>query len=322
MKYLNLGILLLLLTSTYAEVLGVWNFSKTDGTVIKNEIEGSKVHAHLMGFDKENLGGIDVKVKPFSISQTLPEKSAYNVDIAQSGWSAFNGIKHNGLNPGVKTPVGDTALCFFSAKDANWIHFPGLATAFVNRPKGAARNFSIAAWYLLQTKGEKPEYIAKVNPLMRFGKTDMRVMTYKVVDRFYTEDVGNGLGGGKAYKTKWANREATAGKWFHLVITGNQETEKFRMFINNKEVEYAHKPNPTDGYAWPKKGGMQISFDTDTPSDGMVIGRWLGGYAANNTTMGIASFVVLKNEVMTEAQRTHLYELGLKGIPFKGKWPE
>ena len=304
-----------------AEVLGVWNFNKTDGTVIKNLIDGSKVHAHLMGFTNEHLAGIDIDPHSFSISQSIPEQSSYQVNIAKSGWSSFSGIKHNGLNPGVQTPVGKTALCLYSAKKGNWIHFPGLATALVDRPKGAARNFSIAAWFLLQTQGEKPQYICKNNPLMRFARTDMRVMTYQTLDRFYTEDVGNGLGGAKSYKTKWADREATAGKWFHLVITADQTTQKFRMFINNKEVEYAHKPNPTDGYAWPNKGGMQLNFETDADTDGLVIGRWLGGGAANNTTMGIASLVILKNEAMTEDQRTFLYELGKQGVPFDGNWP-
>jgi hypothetical protein len=144
----------------------------------------------------------------------------------------------------VNTPVGPVALSLYSDKPGNWVHFPGLSTALVGKPKGVVRTFGISIWLLFQTKKGKKynEFLTKnTNAIMRFGYQDFRLMTYKSVDRFYTEDVGNGLGGGHGYKLLWENRDDAASRWFNIVITGNGEAKTFKMFINGKVVEYAHK---------------------------------------------------------------------------------
>ena len=324
MKILSAAFSLSLTTcSAWSATVGVWNFNKAENGVIKNELKDSPVHAHLKGFDPQVLAGTDVQTAPFLISRSYPVAYQATLDLAKSGWSTFQGIKDNGLENGVATPVGTQALCLYSAKNGNWIHFPGLATAMVDRPKGAARSFGISIWMMLQSDSEEqPKYIFKkgANPIIRFGKQDMRIMTYNTMDRFYTEDVGNGLGGAKSYKTTYANRQSTAGKWFNLVVTADKEAQTFRMFINNQELEYAHNKNAKEPYAWPLKGGMQINYELNHLSDGAVIGRWLGGHAANNTTMAFASVVIVRDEVLDDAKRRLLYQLGRKGIPFTGDW--
>jgi len=147
-------------------------------------------------------------------------------------------------------------------------------------------------------------------------------MTYNVIDRFNTEDVGNGLGVSHAHTIAPSHAGESVAKWFHIVITADGIPNKFRVFINGAEVGYATAPNPVNGYNWPAVDGMQLSYTAAADQDGMVIGRWMGGGAVTSTTIGLASVVVTKDEIIDSAKALYLYELGKQGIPFDGVWNE
>ncbi|PCJ62245.1 MAG: hypothetical protein COA79_04070 [Planctomycetota bacterium] len=200
-----------------------------------------------------------------------------------------------------------------------------MATALVNRPKGSVRTFGISIWLLFQTKmGEKHnQFLTKNNnAIFRFGKQDFRLMTYKAVDRIYTEDVGNGLGGGHGYKLHWKNRDDMAARWFNIVISADAQANTFKMFVNGKVVEYAHKDSKETHFPWPIGGGFQINYEKNTDQDGLVMGRWLGGYATSGYTSGVAGFILAKDMVFDQKRAQYLYELGKRGIPFDGIWHE
>jgi len=310
---------LLLVVPVHADIVGVWNFREAaDGKVRNERPQGGGVPAVLREFDPKVLAGVDVELADFSISRTGLRTT---VPIARSGWATFKGLPDNGLREGVTTPVGPQALAILSQKPGNWVHFPGLATELVGRPGGSIRSFGLAAWVLLQTEGDPPRFAHQgVNGLFRFSSTDGRLQTFAPIDRFVTEDIGNGLGGGHAFRLPPSQREAAAARWVHVVITADGATEKFQMWVNGQAVEYVTGTPGRDAYPWPAGGGLEITYKLHHDSDGMTIGRWLGGYAASGRTMGLASVVLVKDEPIDQKRAQFLYDLGRRGIPFDGVW--
>jgi hypothetical protein len=302
-----------------SDIVGIWNFHEAkDGKVRNARPQGGGVPAVLRDFDPKALAGVDVEPADFSVSRT---GLRITVPVAKSGWATFKGIPDNGLEEGVSTPVGPQALAIYSDKPGNWVHFPGLATEMVGRPGGSVRSFGFAAWYLLQTEGDPPRFSHKgVNALFRFSSTDGRLQTFADIDRFVTEDIGNGLGPGHAFRLAPAQREAAAARWVHVAVTADGPTQKFQMWVNGQAVEYVTGAPGRDAYAWPAGGGLQITYKLDHDSDALTIGRWLGGYAASGRTMGLAAVVLLKDEVLDQKRAQHLYRLGRRGIPFDGDW--
>jgi len=316
------AILALLLTlPVQADLVGVWNFKEArDGKVRNERPQGGGVPAVLRDFDPKLLDGVDVELADFSVSRTGIQTT---VRVARSGWASFKNLQDNGLAEGVSTPIGPHALAIFSDKPGNWIHFPGLATELVGRPGGSVRSFGIALWVLLQTEGDPPRFAHKgVNGLFRFSSTDARLQTFGPIDRFVTEDVGNGLGPGHAFRLEAAHKEAAAARWVHLVVSADGAAEQFRMWVNGRPVEYVTGTSGRDAYPWPPGGGLEINYKLNHDSDGMTIGRWLGGYAASGRTMGLASVVLVKNEVLDQKRAQVLYDLGRRGVPFDGVWKE
>jgi hypothetical protein len=303
----------------WGDVVGLWNFKEAqDGKVRNERPQGGGVPAVLRDFDPKALAGVDVELADFSISRTGLRTT---VQVAKSGWATFKNVPDNGLDEGVSTPVGPHALAVFSDKPGNWIHFPGLATELVGRPGGSVRTFGLAAWYLLQTEGDPPKFSHKgVNALFRFSSTDARLQTFGSIDRFVTEDVGNGMGPGHAFRLAPSQREAAAARWVHVAVTGDGKAETFRMWVNGEAVEYATGAPGRDAYQWPPGGGLEINYKLGHDSDGMTIGRWLGGYAASSRTFGLASVVLVKDEVIDQKRARYLYGLGRRGIPFDGAW--
>ncbi|HVE39485.1 MAG TPA: hypothetical protein VNM14_06320 [Planctomycetota bacterium] len=310
---------LLLAVPAQGDLVGVWNFKEAKDGVVRNERpQGGGVPAVLRDFDPKVLAGVDVEPADFSVSRTGLRTS---VRVAKSGWATFAGIPDNGLEDGVRTPVGPQALAVYSDKPGNWVHFPGLATELVGRPGGSLRSFGWAAWFLLQTEGDPPQFGHKgVNALFRFSSTDGRLQTFAAIDRFVSEDVGNGLGPGHTFRLLPAQKEAAAARWVHLVLSADGPAEKVQMWVNGQAVEYATGTSGRDAYPWPAGGGLQITYKLGHDSDGMSIGRWLGGYAASGRTFGLASVVIVKNEPIDQKRARSLYELGRRGIPFDGVW--
>jgi hypothetical protein len=308
--------LLLVLTG---DIVGIWNFKEAkDGKVRNERPQGGGVPAVLRDFDPKVLAGVDVETAEFSISRTGLRTT---VLVGKSGWATFRNIPDNGLDEGVQTPVGPHALAIFSDKPGNWVHFPGLATELVGRPGGSVRSFGLAAWYLLQTEGDPPKFSHQgVNALFRFSSTDGRLQTFAPIDRFVTEDIGNGLGPGHAFRLAPAQREAAAARWVHVAVAADGPAEKFRMWVNGQAVDYATGPPGRDAYPWPAGGGLQITYKLDHDSDAMTIGRWLGGYAASGRTLGLASVVLVKDETLDQKRAQYLHGLGRRGIPFDGVW--
>jgi hypothetical protein len=306
-----------------AEVVGIWHF---DGSTPENPTQvanarpqGGGLPAVLQGFDPKLLAGVDVELAPFSVSR--PGLQA-KVEVAKAGWGTFKNIPDNGLNAGVNTPVGEKALALFSSKEGSWIHIPGLATALVGKSGSGVRTFGFAAWFLVPTAGDPPKIqTAGQIPMLRLGATDGRWWMSNSLDRIYTEDIGNGLGGARGNQFNHAQREAAAARWFHVVMTADATSAKFRLFVNAVEVNYAGNPAPKDGYSWPAGGALAISYKEGTDSDGLVMGRWLGGGAAFGGTMGIAELIILKDEALSPERVKYLYELGRDGKRFDGVWP-
>ena len=293
-----------------SELVGVWNFHRSEGDQVANERpQGGGSPALLKDFDPALLAGTDVQPGEFSISRTGLRTT---VQVARSGWATFRTVPDNGLRPGVNTPVGERALAVCCDKPGNWVHFPGLATALVGRSGGSVRSFGIAAWYLLQTDGEKPRFVGKhgINCLFRLSQTDARLETFEAVDRFFTEDVGNGLAK-NAFILPAARAEAAAARWVHVVVTGDGAASRFHAWVNGKDA---------GSYPWPAPGGLEITYRRDHDSDGGVIGRWLGGYGVSARTMGLASVVVVKGEPIDQPRARYLFDLGRRGIPFDGRW--
>jgi hypothetical protein len=303
----------------HGDILGIWNFREAkDGKVRNERPQGGGVHAVLRDFDPKVFAGVDVDPADFSVSRSGLKTT---VRTAKSGWATFGEVPDNGLDEGVNTPVGPHALAVYSDKPGNWIHFPGLATELVGRPGGSVRTFGLAMWVLLQTEGDPPKFSHKgVNGLFRFSSTDARLQTFTAIDRFVTEDVGNGLGPGHTFRLAPELREAAAARWVHLVVTADGAAEQFRMWVNGRAVEYVTGTAGRDAYPWPPGGGLQITYKPDHDSDGMTIGRWLGGYAASGRTLGLASVVLVKDETIDQKRAQHLYGLGRRGIPFDGTW--
>ncbi len=300
-------------------LVGVWNFTacKADGTV-PNARPGGGVPARLMDFDPDVLAGVDVAMAGFSI---VRDDRTATVEVAKSGWATFAAIPDNGLDPGVATPVGSKALAVYAADPGNWIHFPGLATALVDRPGGSVRTFGIALWVIVQTEqvGDQARFVA-VNPLLRFAARDARFFLHQSVsDRVFTEDVGNGLGGAYGYQVPWERRLAATSRWVHLVMTADGAAEEFHIWVNGEPVNYREPGRRA--VAWPPGGGMQLSYAAGEPSDGAVMGRWLGGGAAPGRTFGVAAVVITRGEPISQDQARHLYRLGRRGVPFDGRWP-
>ena len=310
---------LLLLLAAHGDILGVWNFKEAkDGKVRNERPQGGGVPAVLRDFDPKGLEGVDVETADFSVSRTGLRTT---VRVAKSGWATFKTIPDNGLDEGVQTPVGPHALAIHSDKPGNWVHFPGLATELVGRPGGSVRTFGLAVWVLLQTEGDPPRFSHKgVNGLWRFSSTDARLQAFAPIDRFVTEDVGNGLGPGHAFRLAPAQREAAAARWVHVAVTADGPAEKFQMWVNGEAVEYATGAPGRDAYPWPPGGGLEIGYKTGHDSDGMTIGRWLGGYAASGRTLGLAAVVLVKDETIDQKRARYLYGLGRKGVPFDGAW--
>ncbi|HEX7898379.1 MAG TPA: hypothetical protein VF950_11510 [Planctomycetota bacterium] len=302
------------------DIVGIWNFSEArDGKVRNSRPRGGGVPAVLRDFDPKVLEGVDVEPADFSVARAGLQTT---VRVAKSGWATFKNVPDNGLEAGVHTPVGPHALALYSDKPGNWIHFPGLATELVGRPGGSVRSFGLAAWYLLQTEGDPPRFSHKgVNALFRFSSTDGRLQTFAAVDRFVTEDVGNGLGPGHAFRLPEARREAAAARWVHVTVTADGPAQTFQMWVNGEAVEYVTGAPGRNAYAWPPEGGLEINYRVGHDSDGMTIGRWLGGYAASGRTLGLASVVLVKDETLDQTRARHLYGLGRRGIPFDGAWP-
>jgi len=309
--------ILLLLVS--ADLVGIWNFKEAkDGKVRNERPQGGGLPAVLRDFDPAVLAGVDVDLADFSVSRTGVRTT---VRVAKSGWASFRNVPDNGLDDGVLTPIGPQALAVFSDKPGNWIHFPGMATELVGRPGGSVRSFGFAAWYLLQTEGDPPKFSHKgVNALFRFSSTDGRLQSFGAIDRFVTEDIGNGLGGGHTFKLAPAQREAAAARWVHLAVTADGTADKFQMWVNGEPVEYATGAPDRDAYPWPAPGGLEITYKLNHDSDALTIGRWLGGYAASGRTFGLASVVLVKDEVIDQKRARYLTQLGRRGIPFDGAW--
>jgi hypothetical protein len=315
---MNHALALLLILAAHGDIVGIWNFREAKDGKVRNERQGGGVPADLRDFDPKVLEGVDVDMADFSISRTGLRTT---VQVAKSGWASFKTIPDNGLDEGVGTPVGPQALAIFSEKPGNWVHFPGLATELVGRPGGSIRTFGLAMWVLLQTEGEPPKFSHKgVTGLWRFSSTDGRLQTFAAVDRFVTEDVGNGLGPGHQFRLPSAMREAAAARWVHVVVTADGAAEKFQMWVNGEAVEYATGAPGRDAYSWPQGGGLEITYKIGHDSDGMTIGRWLGGYAASGRTLGLAAVVLTKDEPLDQKRARYLYRLGRKGIPFDGVW--
>lgn len=304
------GLWLALASAQEPELIGVWNFNASDGDKVANgRSQGGGAPAVLKEFDPATLAGTDVQMAEFSVSRTGLRTT---VQVARSGWATFRTVPDNGLRPGVHTPVGDRALAIFCDKPGNWVHFPGLATALVGKPGGVIRSFGIAAWYLLQTEGEKPRFVGKhgINCLFRLSQTDARLGTFEAVDRFFTEDVGNGLAK-NAFVLPADQAEAAAARWVHVAVSGDGAASTFRMWVNGEDA---------GSYPWPAPGGLEVTYRRDHDSDGGVIGRWLGGYGVSGRTMGLASVVVLKGEPIDQPRARYLVDLGRRGIPFDGRW--
>jgi len=301
---------LALTTVQEPELVGVWNFTGSEGEKVANERpQGGGGLALLKDFDPALLAGTDVQLGDFSVSRAGLRTT---VQVARSGWATFRAVPDNGLHPGVNTPVGERALAVFCNKPGNWVHFPGLATALVGRPGGSIRSFGIAAWVLLQTEGETPKFVGKhrINCLFRLSQTDARLETFEAVDRFFTEDIGNGLAK-NAFVLPAERAEAAAARWVHVALSGDGAASLVRMWVNGEE---------TGAYPWPAPGGLEINYRRDHDSDGGVIGRWLGGAGASGRTMGLASVVIVKGEPIDQPRARYLVELGRRGIPFDGRW--
>ncbi len=308
--------------SARAEILGIWNFSAADGSGrVTNAAPGGGVPAVLMDFDPAMLAGTDVMPDGFSVGRADLQAT---VQAARSGWATFADVPDNGLLPGVNTPIGTRALAVYSASPSNWIHIPGLASAMVGRSGGSIRTFAIAGWYLLQTQGGgsgvPPTFstASGINCLFRFCGTDARISTPSNVDRFRVEDVGNGLPA-SSYQIPWGRRESAAARWFHLVISADGAANTFHMWVNGENVDYPGG-NSIGPLPWPTGGGMQLVFTEGQPTDGAVIGRWLGGAGAMNRTFGLASLVVLRNETINQEKARYLYQIGRRGTAFDGNW--
>ncbi|MFM8291689.1 MAG: hypothetical protein ACKOC4_08325 [Planctomycetia bacterium] len=301
-------------------LVGVWNFSgcAADGTVANARPDGGGVPARLMDFAPEALAGVDVAPAAFSI---VRDDKTVIVEVAKSGWATFAAIPDNGLDPGVATPVGPKALAVHAANPGNWVHFPGLATALVGRPGGAVRTCGVALWVLVQTEqvGERAHFVS-VNPLIRFGGLDTRFfLNHGISDRLYTEDVGNGLGGAYGYQIPWARRFAATSRWVHLAMSADGAANEFHVWVNGEPVNY-REPHARC-VAWPPGGGLQLTYQAGEPSDGAVMGRWLGGGAAPGRTFGLAAVVITRGEPIDQERARHLYRLGRRGQPFDGHWP-
>ncbi len=301
-------------------LVGVWNFNAcdADGTVANARPGGGGVPARLMDFAPEALAGVDVAPAAFSI---VRDDKTVIVEVAKSGWATFAAIPDNGLDPGVATPVGPKALAVHAANPGNWVHFPGLATALGGRPGGAGRTCGVALWVLVQTEqvGERAHFVS-VNPLIRFGGLDTRFfLNHGVSDRLYTEDVGNGLGGAYGYQIPWARRFAATSRWVHLAMSADGAANEFHVWVNGEPVNYREPGRRA--VAWPPGGGMQLSYAAGEPSDGAVMGRWLGGGAAPGRTFGLAAVVITRGEPIDQERARHLYRLGRRGLPFDGRWP-
>src|SRR5262245_254544 len=257
---------LALLVAQDAELVGVWNFNASDGDkVVNSRPQGGGAPALLKDFEPESLAGTDVRLADFSVSRRGVRTT---VQVARSGWATFGAVPDNGLLPGVHTPVGEQALAIYCDKPGNWVHFPGLATALVGRPGGSIRTFGIAAWYLLQTEGEKPRFVGKhgINCLFRLSQTDARLSTFDAVDRFFTEDIGNGLAK-NAFILPAERAEAAAARWVHVALSGDGAASRVRMWVNGEAVVY---PNEAESYPWPAPGGLEVNYRRDHDSDGAV----------------------------------------------------
>ena len=301
----------------WGDTIGVWNFNQAEKCQVPNQRPGG-IPAVLKDFAPTVLEGVDVEMIDFSISRSNLRTT---VRVARSGWATFKGIPDNGLEKNINTPVGERALAIFSEKPGNWVHIPGLASAWVGRSGNSIRSAAFAAWYLLQTEGETPQFaIRDVNCLFRVGRVDARLQTFRDINRFFTEDVGNGLGPKHRYDLPSSMREAAAARWFHVAVSADGEVQKFQMWVNGQAVQYPSVEGAVDSYPWPRPGGLEISWKEGHESDGAVIGRWLGGFGASGRTMGLAALVVLKDESIDQKRAHYLYELGRKGIPFDGNW--
>jgi hypothetical protein len=303
-----------------SEIVGIWNFHRSEGDKVPNSRpQGGGLPAVLKEFDAKHLEKTDAELADFTVARTGLQRT---VKAAKSGWATFKELPDNGLLAKVNTPVGERALAIFCDKPGNWVHFPGLATELVSKPGGSVRSFGIAAWYLLQTEGEKPRFVGKhgINCLLRLSQVDARLQTFDAVDRFYTEDVGNGLGPKKAYRLPGELAEAACARWVHVVVSGDGAANKFQMWVNGRPVRYVNEADQADAHPWPAPGGLEINYKKDHDSDGGVIGRWLGGSGASGRTMGLAAVVIVKGTPIDQKKAAYLYELGRRGIPFDGKW--
>ena len=300
-------------------IVGIWNFDRCDaaGRVANGRPGGGGVPAMLMGFAPEALTGVDRELTAFAI---VRDGATRQVQVARSGWATFAGIPDNGLEPGINTPVGPQALALHAAADGNWIHVPGLATALVGTSGRATRSFGIAMWVLVQSEWRQDHAEFPVMmPLLRFARTDARFFLHAApADRLYTEDVGNGMGGAYGYQIPWARREAAASRWVHLAFSADGAAQRFVVWVNGEPVNY--REDKATSRPWPTEGGMQLSFTPGDPSDGAVMGRWLGGGGAPGRTIGVAALVVVNGEPLSQERARRLYALGRRGEHFDGSW--
>jgi len=156
--------------------------------------------------------------------------------------------------------------------------------------------------------------------LFRLGKQDARLQTFQPVDKLYTEDVGNGMGGKTRYYLKSQWPDGISARWFHVVLSADGEEEWVRMWLNGAPVKYDPPEAEADHIPWPPGGGMQINYDKGTLSDGAVIGRWLSGHGVIGQTIGVASVVIVRDAPISQEQAAYLHRLGRLGIPFDGTW--
>ena len=302
------------------EIVGIWNFTAADadGRVPNSRPGGGGSPAVLRDFDAESLAGTDVVLGDFTI---VRDDTTTQVQVATSGWATFANVPDNGLDPGVATPVGPKALAVHAANPGNWVHLPGVAGELVGRPGGAVRSFGVALWVLVPTEqiDDRARFVS-LNPLIRFAATDARLFLHQTVsDRIHTEDVGNGLGGARSYQIPWGRRLDATSRWVHLVMTGDGTANEFCIWVNGEAVNYTEPGQRS--VPWPVGGGMQLSYRPGEPSDGAVLGRWLGGGAAPGKTFGLAAIVITAGEPITQERARHLHQLGRRGLPFDGTWP-
>ena len=300
-------------------IVGIWNFDSSDagGRIVNRRPGGGGVPAMLMGFAPEDLTAVDRELVPFAIAR---DGATRQVQVARSGWATFSGIPDNGLEPGINTPVGPQALALHATADGNWIHIPGLATALVGASGQSTRSFGIAMWVFVPSEWRQDHAEFPVMmPLLRFAQTDARFFLHATsADRLYTEDVGNGMGGAYGYQIPWARREAAASRWVHLAFSADGIAQRFTVWVNGEPVNY--REDKTTSRPWPAEGGMQMNFTPGEPSDGAVMGRWLGGSGAPGRTIGIAALVVVNGKTFSQEQARRLYILGRRGERFDGSW--